>query len=77
MPEREYEWINQEMEPLVQQTVPRNMSGNGFTARSGPAAPAEDVIAQAEVVEPILDKFYPEWRTAIATRPTYRWHQHR
>lgn len=78
MPEPDYEWINQQLDLFIQQTVPHNLSGNGFiTSRSGPAAPAEDVIAQAEIVEPILDKFYPEWRTAIATSQTYRWHQHR
>jgi uncharacterized protein (TIGR02391 family) len=78
MPEPDYDWINQQLDLFIKQTIPHNMSGNGFiTTQSGPAAPAEDVIAQAEVVEPILDKFYPEWRTAIATSKTYRWRQHR
>jgi hypothetical protein len=78
MPEPDYEWINKQLDLFIEQTVPHNMSGNGFmTSRSGPAAPPDEVIAQAEVVEPILDKFYPEWRTAIAGSDSYRWRQHR
>jgi hypothetical protein len=73
MPEPDYDWINQQLDLFIKQTIPHNLSGNGFiTSQNGPAAPVEDVIAQAEVVEPILDKFYPEWRTAIATSNTYK-----
>jgi hypothetical protein len=78
MPEPDYDWINQQLDLFIQQTVSHNLSGNGFlTTQSGPTARTEDVIAQAEIAEPILDKFYPEWRTAIETSKTYRWHQHR
>jgi hypothetical protein len=78
MPEPDYDWINEQLDLFIRQTVPHNMSGNGvITTQSGPAASNEEVIAQAEIVEPILDKFYPEWRTAIDTSKSYRWRQHR
>ncbi|HEX5120069.1 MAG TPA: TIGR02391 family protein [Pseudonocardiaceae bacterium] len=78
MPEPDYDWINQQLDLFIRQTVPHNMSGNGvITTRSGPAASDEEVITQAEIVEPILDKFYAEWRTAIDTSKNYRWRQHR
>jgi uncharacterized protein (TIGR02391 family) len=71
------DWVAQRLRQFISMTVPHNLSGGGFiTPRSGPAAPETEVIAEAEVLEQILARFYPGWG-AIQGSDTYKWHRHR
>jgi hypothetical protein len=42
-----------------------------------PRGVRSDIVASAQVVEPILDRVIPEWRKAIAEDGKGRWQQHR
>ena len=56
---------------FIEDARPRNMSGGGIvTVRSGAAAPECDVLAQLEVIEPILDKFIRSGRGLRHSAPT-------
>lgn len=70
-------WVRQQLADYITMTVPHNLSGGGYiTSQSGPAAPESEVLSAAEVVERILQRFYPEWQTLDGSTH-YKWHRHR
>jgi len=70
------EWARQQLREFVAAAKPVNLSGGGFmTTRSGPGAGEPDVLARLETVEPILDKFYGEWRQTMPLSTSYRFKQ--
>lgn len=73
------EWAIGELDKFIAQTVMTNASsGNVFTTRSKTAAPDVDVTKQATVVEKILDRVIPNWRTEVPdTSANNRWSRHR
>jgi hypothetical protein len=76
------EWALAELDKFITQTVMTNKSyvGNGvisMTNKSSTAAADAEVAKQAQVVEKILDRVLPRWRTEIELRKTNRWTQHR
>ena len=76
------EWAIGELDKFIEMTVLRNnsFSGNGVTFidnTSSTAASDGDVAKQAQVVEKILDRVIPRWRTEIELRRRNRWTRHR
>lgn len=56
------EWVRDQLRTFVAETRAVNQSGAGFTTtRSAPACGRDRAIALAEVVNPILERLYPEW----------------
>lgn len=75
-------WALAELDKFITQTVMKNNSyvGNGvvsITDKSSTAASDAEVTKQAQVVEKILDRVVPSWRTEIELRKTNRWTRHR
>lgn len=75
-------WALAELDKFIAQTVMTNNSyvGNGVVSlsnKSSTEAPDTDVAKQAQVVEKILDRVLPRWRTEIELRNTNRWTRHR
>lgn len=75
-------WALAELDKFITQTVMRNGSGSSggvsvMTARNYTAAPDADVTKQAQVVEKILNRVIPDWRTDIAGSKNNRWTRHR
>jgi len=76
------EWALAELDRFIQQTVLTNNSRSGggmtvITHSSNTAAPGAEVIKQAQVVEKILDRVLPQWRTEIELKKSNRWTRHR
>jgi len=76
------EWALTELNKFIQQTVLTNNSGSRggmtvITSRSSTAAPDAEVTRQAQIVEKILDRVLPHWRTEIELEKTNRWTRHR
>jgi len=72
------EWAIAELDKFIAQTVMTNASGRNFiTYRSRTAAADVDVTKQAQVVEKIMDRVIPQWRTEIPGSASNRWTQHR
>ncbi len=76
------EWAIAELDKFIQQTVLTNNSRSGggmtvITHRSSTAAPDAEVTKQAQVVEKILDRVVPGWRTDIELHKSNRWTRHR
>lgn len=76
------EWALGELDKFISQTVLTNNSGsrNGvtyITHASSTAAPDAEVTKQAQVIEKILDRVVPSWRTDIELRKSNRWTRHR
>lgn len=76
------EWALGELDKFIQQTVLTNNSRSGggmtvITHRSSTAAPDAEVTKQAQVIEKILDRVVPGWRTDIELRKSNRWTRHR
>ena len=72
------EWAIAELDKFIAQTVMTNASGgNVITYRSRTAAADVDVTKQAQVVEKILDRVIPQWRTEIPGSASSRWTRHR
>lgn len=76
------EWAIAELNKFIQQTVLTNNSRSGggmtvITHRSSTAAPDAEVTKQAQVIEKILDRVVPGWRTDIELRKSNRWTRHR
>ncbi len=60
------EWVKDQLRVFVELTLPRNMSGGGFiTTQSRATVPRDVVVAQAVVVEKILDRVLPSWRSTV------------
>jgi uncharacterized protein (TIGR02391 family) len=71
-------WARAELEKFIQQTVMTNASATGvFTTAQRTAAADIEVTRQAQVVEKILDRVLPRWRTEIELKKTNRWTRHR
>ncbi|GEK80142.1 TIGR02391 family protein [Agrococcus baldri] len=75
-------WSLSELEKFIEQTVMRNNSSSGpgyvsITHTSSTAASDLEVTKQAQVVEKILDRVVPNWRTDIRLQKTNRWTRHR
>lgn len=76
------DWALGELEKFIQMTVMTNnsRSGNGFVSiahKSSTASPDAEVTKQAQVVEKILDRVIPNWRTEIELNDKNRWTRHR
>lgn len=76
------EWALGELDKFISQTVLTNNSGsrNGvtyITHASSTAVPDTEVTKQAQVIEKILDRVVPNWRTEIELRKSNRWTRHR
>lgn len=76
------DWALGELDKFIQQTVLTNNSRSGggmtvITHRSSTAAPDAEVTKQAQVIEKILDRVVPGWRTDIELRKSNRWTRHR
>mgnify|MGYP001029483251 CR=1 FL=1 len=73
------EWAIAELDKFITMTVMRNGSGDGFiTTADYTAASDVDVTRQAPVVEKILDRAIPNWRTQVPdTSANNRWSRHR
>jgi uncharacterized protein (TIGR02391 family) len=72
------EWAIAELDKFIAQTVMTNASGgNVITYKSRTAAPDVEVTKQAQVVEKILDRVLPHWRTAVPVSASNRWTRHR
>lgn len=76
------EWAIEELDKFIEMTVLRNdsFSGNGviFLANTSSTAASDgDVAKQAQVVEKILDRVIPRWRTEIELDTRNRWTRHR
>src|SRR5690606_35772073 len=76
------DWALGELDKFIQQTVLTNNSyvGSGVVSlsnKSSTAAPDAEVAQQAQVVEKILDRVIPGWRTDIELRKSNRWTRHR
>lgn len=76
------EWALGELDKFIQQTMLTNNSRSGggmtvITHRSSTAAPDAEVTKQAQVIEKILDRVVPSWRTDIELRKSNRWTRHR
>lgn len=75
------EWALAELDKFIEQTVmryPDPMPGVvDMTGRKITAAPDEDIIKQAYVVEQILDRVVPDWRDLDASTTVNRWVRHR
>jgi hypothetical protein len=70
-------WAVEQLESFIKMTTPHNGSGNGvFTTQDYPAAKESDIVAEQDVIEAILDQFFPDWRTTVEARNTYKWHRH-
>jgi uncharacterized protein (TIGR02391 family) len=55
--------VKAELQQYVEQTTPRNGSGNGFiTTQSYATCGRPQALALSERVIPILDRLYPKWR---------------
>jgi hypothetical protein len=77
------EWALAELDKFIQQTVMRNGSSSGggavfSTSSDYTAASDAEVTKQAPVVEKILDRVIPRWRTEVPdTSASNRWARHR
>ena len=71
-------WALAQLRKFEQMTLMRNMSGRGFiTTSNATAAPDADVTKEAPVIEQILNRVIPDWRTTIELDPSNRWTRHR
>jgi len=76
------EWALGELEKFIRMTVMTNnsRSGNGFvsiTHKSSTASPDAEVTKQAQVVEKVLDRVIPNWRSELELNDKNRWTRHR
>ncbi|WP_345761688.1 TIGR02391 family protein [Diaminobutyricibacter sp. McL0608] len=76
------EWALGEFDKFIEQTVLTNNSfvGDGIVSisnKSSTAASDADVAKQAQVVEQILDRVLPRWRTEVELSKENRWTRHR
>ena len=73
------DWAIAELDKFIAQTVMRNASSaNYITSSDVTAAPDIDVTKQAPVVEQILDRVIPRWRSEVPkSSANNRWSRHR
>ena len=76
-------WALEELDKFIQQTVMRNGSSSSrgavyLTSDDLTAAPDVEVTKQAPIVERILDRVLPRWRTEVPSdSANNRWARHR
>lgn len=76
-------WAIAELDRFIEQTVMRNASSSGdgwvsISTQDLTAAPDVEVTKQATVIEQILDRALPGWRTEVPTdSANNRWARHR
>lgn len=71
-------WALEQLRIFERATVLTNASSGGYiTTRSRTAATDSDVVAMAPVIEQILSRVIPDWRTSVQLRSSNRWTQHR
>lgn len=75
------EWAIGELDKFIEMTfLRRNSYSSNSAARSvntsSTAAPDADIVEQAQVVEKILDRVIPRWRTEIKAYTYNRWTPH-
>jgi hypothetical protein len=76
------DWAIGELDTFIAQTVMTNNSRSGpgyvsLSQKSSTAAPDAEVTKQAQVVEKILDRVVPRWRSEIEPSSINRWSRHR
>lgn len=76
------DWALNELDKFITMTVMRNGSGSSggavvITSRNYTAATDAEVTKQAQVVEKILERVIPGWRTDIENSKNNRWTRHR
>ncbi|WNI12104.1 TIGR02391 family protein [Corynebacterium sp. Z-1] len=76
------EWAIEQLDKFITMTVMTNdsHSGRGYVSistHSSTSASDVEVTKQAQVVEKILDRVIPRWRTEIELSKTNRWTRHR
>lgn len=75
------EWALEQLRHLVDLTrlvQPRNGGGMVFIGdHASPVGSRADIVASAQVVEQILERVLPRWRTEIPADEKGRWQQHR
>jgi uncharacterized protein (TIGR02391 family) len=76
MSEPDLNWVKHQLASFITKAKPRNLSGaNVITARMGPSASLTEILTDLEVIEPILDRFYPDWRKTMSENKNYRFNQ--
>jgi len=72
------DWALNELKIFVEQTQPRNLSGNGFfSAQLHPAVPRSKVLAQWATVKKIIDVTYGDWASENLVDVNYEFGQQR
>lgn len=61
-------WVQGQLRPFIAETRAVNQSSSSsgatfITARTAPACVRDKALAMSDVVRPILDRLYPEWRS--------------
>ncbi len=74
MSELNKQWAIEELEKFIAQTV---LEGDFYGFSQQTVSPDEEVISQAAVVEKILDRELPQWRTKVWSEINNRWSGHR
>ena len=65
-------WVKQQLTDYISSTLPKNASGRGIiTTHSNPSCGRRMAIQKTEIVRPILDRLYPEWRSENPGRSTF------
>lgn len=58
------DWVSEQLRDFIDKTHPVNQSSRNFvTARTSPTCGRKTAIELTEVVRPILDRLYPDWRS--------------
>lgn len=77
----DHEWALTELRSFIQMTSLRQPSSTGGVVFVGdfatPVASTSDIIAAAQIVEKILDRVLPRWRTEVPDDGKKRWARHR
>lgn len=61
----------------LEKVARRSSAGNGTYAATKTRAQAQDIRAEAQVIEQLLDAVLPRWRSLEAVDTTLKWQQHR
>ena len=71
-------WVVAQLEHFIEITAPKSTSTPGnFRSTRVASVPERDVIKEQDVIEAILNRFYPGWFEDNPTDRNFRWQQHR
>ncbi len=57
-------WVREQLTAFVRDTHPENQSSDGFiTSQTAPRCGRDRAIELTEIVRPVLQRLYPEWRS--------------